>query len=242
MLILNEDCYKAVSQLQGNISLIITDPPYNFQCGITGRGMFSDKNAARYGRKRSIKCLENLEKLDSVTFNPEEFLDMIKPKMKYFNGYFFCNKTLLSNYIQWAVKNKYNYDVLVMAKKNPVPAHSTHHVCDLEYIVYIHQKGAVFNGTGLSFDDYRKFFITDCRKRIHPAEKPVELLERFVRASSKENDTILDPFMGSGSTGIACLNNGRNFIGIEKDEAYFDIACKRINDHDYSLFFQGGEK
>lgn len=63
---------------------------------------------------------------------------------------------------------------------------------------------------------------------LHPTQKPVELLEYLVRTYSTEGDTVLDNCMGSGSTGVACVNTNRNFIGIEKDENYFKIAEKRI--------------
>lgn len=62
----------------------------------------------------------------------------------------------------------------------------------------------------------------------HPHAKPVGLLSRFVMASSPRGGTVLDPFMGSGSTAVASLQNGRRFIGVESDIRYFDMACKRI--------------
>jgi site-specific DNA-methyltransferase (adenine-specific) len=65
-------------------------------------------------------------------------------------------------------------------------------------------------------------------KRLHPTQKPVELLEYLIKTYSNSDDLILDPFMGSGSTAIACINTGRKFIGIEKDNHFFDVACKRI--------------
>lgn len=72
-------------------------------------------------------------------------------------------------------------------------------------------------------------FITDSKdKRYHPTQKPSELVEMLIKEYSKEGDTILDCFMGSGTTGIACVNTGRNFIGIELDKDYFAIAKKRI--------------
>ena len=70
--------------------------------------------------------------------------------------------------------------------------------------------------------------MTNCSKGVHPAQKPVELLERFIRVSSAENDIVLDPFMGSGSSGVACKRLNRNFIGIELDKNYFDVAKERI--------------
>lgn len=67
--------------------------------------------------------------------------------------------------------------------------------------------------------------------QIHPTQKPTGLLEWLIVAYSNEGETVLDNCMGSGSTGIACLNTNRNFIGIEKDDKYFEIAKNRINNH-----------
>lgn len=63
---------------------------------------------------------------------------------------------------------------------------------------------------------------------IHPTQKPLDLLEWLIKTYTNENDTILDNCMGSGTTGVACKNLNRNFIGIEKDEKYFNIAKERI--------------
>ena len=65
---------------------------------------------------------------------------------------------------------------------------------------------------------------------VHPTQKPVALLEYLIKTYSNENDTILDFTMGSGTTGVACLQTNRNFIGIEKVEKYYDIAKQRINE------------
>jgi DNA modification methylase len=62
----------------------------------------------------------------------------------------------------------------------------------------------------------------------HPTQKPIKLIRRLVEKISKEGDTILDPFMGSGTTGVACVQTGRNFIGIEIEPKYYEIAEKRI--------------
>lgn len=66
-------------------------------------------------------------------------------------------------------------------------------------------------------------------KYQHPTQKPVALMERIVKLVSDENDTVLDPFMGGGSTGVACINTNRKFIGIELDDEYFDTAVKRVS-------------
>ena len=65
---------------------------------------------------------------------------------------------------------------------------------------------------------------------MHPTQKPVELCEYLIRTYSQEGDTVLDNCMGSGSTGVACIRTGRNFVGIEKEEKYFEIAKKRIEE------------
>lgn len=68
------------------------------------------------------------------------------------------------------------------------------------------------------------------QKMIHSCEKPTALIEDLILELSNENDIICDTFMGSGSTGVACINTNRNFIGIELDDTYFEIAKKRIED------------
>lgn len=66
--------------------------------------------------------------------------------------------------------------------------------------------------------------------KLHPTQKPVALMAYMVQTYSNEGETILDPYMGSGTTGEACMNLGRDFIGIEREPKYFDIACRRIED------------
>ena len=70
----------------------------------------------------------------------------------------------------------------------------------------------------------------DQRNKLHPTQKPVALLEYLIKTYTLENETVLDNTMGSGSTGVACINTNRNFIGIEKDAEYFKIAKKRIKE------------
>jgi site-specific DNA-methyltransferase (adenine-specific) len=65
--------------------------------------------------------------------------------------------------------------------------------------------------------------------REHQTQKPIELMETLLSVVSKEGDLVLDPFMGSGTTGVACLNTARRFVGIEVEPAYFDIACERLS-------------
>ena len=109
---------------------------------------------------------------------------------------------------------------------------------------------SLFNSRGTGeylrkdYEDLRRWF--DCRSGdqysdiwrfsgervsdLHPTQKPVLLMEHIVRLSVRPGGACIDPFMGSGTTGIACMNLGRHFIGIEREPRYFDIACRRIED------------
>lgn len=90
------------------------------------------------------------------------------------------------------------------------------------------------NQEGKIYTSYSNFPTSilkfDNKKGIHPTQKPVELLEYLIKTYTNEGETVLDNCMGSGSTGVACVNTNRNFIGIELDENYFNIAKERIND------------
>lgn len=65
---------------------------------------------------------------------------------------------------------------------------------------------------------------------MHPTQKPTSLCEFLIRTYTNEGDVVLDPFLGSGTTGVACVNTGREIIGIEKDDAYYQIAYQRVED------------
>ena len=89
-----------------------------------------------------------------------------------------------------------------------------------------HKKETIQEWTNYPFDVLQ---FESVGKPIHPTEKPVALLEYLIKTYTNENETVLDNCMGSGSTGVACVNTNRNFIGIELDENYFNIAKERIN-------------
>ena len=94
----------------------------------------------------------------------------------------------------------------------------------------IKPKEYIDNGTRypLQILDIKRDSMYDIK--YHPTQKPVELLEYLIKTYTNEGDVVLDFCMGSGSTGVACINTKRHFIGIEKDDKYFEIATKRIND------------
>lgn len=88
--------------------------------------------------------------------------------------------------------------------------------------------GDEFAITDRGIADIRRSPWSSAKPNGHPAEKPIDLMRWIIKISTQEGDTILDPFMGSGTTGVACAQTGRRFIGIEISPAYFEIAVKRI--------------
>jgi DNA modification methylase len=142
----------------------------------------------------------------------------------------------------------------ILAKIQPLKIHENIHV--FHSGIYYPQKttgklrskmglktSELNNGDGIKcVDEYKnnqyypvsiqEYGIGNLRKgRLHPTQKPVALLEYLIKTYTLEGETVLDNCIGSGSTGIACLNTKRNFIGIEKDDKYFEIAKKRIEEH-----------
>lgn len=74
-------------------------------------------------------------------------------------------------------------------------------------------------------------FANGNNHNVHPTQKPVELFEYLIKTYTNQGDTVLDNCIGSGTTAIACINTGRNYIGIEADKGYFDVACARVEDN-----------
>lgn len=139
---------------------------------------------------------------------------------------------------------KAHENILVFYKKLPVynpqktsghpPIHSfTRNIekSDINGLYGTMKKEIVGGGNTDRYPRSIQRFSSDTQKcKLHPTQKPVALLEYLIKTYTNEDETVLDNCMGSGSTGIACLRTNRNFIGIEKDGKYFDIACNRINE------------
>lgn len=84
--------------------------------------------------------------------------------------------------------------------------------------------------------DVLQYSTGDKSKRLHPTQKPVDLLEYLVKTYTNPGETVLDNCMGAGSTGVACLNTGREFVGIELDPEYYQIVKERIEQHVENIF------
>ena len=195
------DCLEVMKDIpDSSIDLLITDPPY-----LHIKGGCKSKRLNVGCRNVNSNVVSNMSDFGEQQIYT--YLDNVKKKMKKINMYVFCSKLQIPYYLNWALKNKLQYDVLFWYK-------NTNRMIS----------------TKAKSELYQKIFSYDTPKnKIHEAQKPIELLERIMLLSSNENDTILDCFMGSGSTGVACKKLNRNFIGIEIDEKYFKIAEERIN-------------
>ena len=204
-----------------SVNLIITDPPYN-NLQLNGGGCLK-KSYDKY-----MIPIHN-QKMDEFECIP--FLEEIKRVLKSFHAYIFCNKEMLVDYINWFNNNNYNWNLIIMSKNNPLPTCNNTYLPDKEYCFFIREKGECYFNNSLSFNYYRSVKVINIgnKETIHPAEKPVKIIKDFLKVSSKENDLILDCFVGSGSSMVACKQLNRNFIGFEVNKEYYDIANKRLN-------------
>ena len=152
--------------------------------------------------------------------------------MKRINIYIWCNKSQIPDYLNYFKDCSFN--IISWHKTNPVPACSNHYIPDTEYCLYFREKGVEIYG---NYNTLKTYYVTqinmeDKKKFNHPTIKPLNIIENLIINSSKENDVVLDCFMGSGTTGVACKKLNRDFIGIEINKDYFNIAKKRIESID----------
>ena len=228
----NNDYTKIMKDLKDNsVDLIITDPPYLHVKG----GMKSKKYNTGTWKKDS----EMVTKMSD--FNREkifEFLDYSLKKLKKANMYIFCSKLQLIYYFEYLSEHKkLKYDLLVWDKMKYSMKSTKFYTSDIEYIVRIYEAGVSLNkvlvkdGSKSDIQHYMKRQAYVQPKGVHNTMKPIELIENFVRVASEEGDIVLDTFMGSGTTGVACMNTNRNFIGIELDKDYYELANERIINH-----------
>lgn len=215
------DCLEVMKNIEdGSVDLVVTDPPY--EIATTGAGIYKQAD------KQYVKELNGMK--DGFS---EEVLEELCRVMKKINIYFFCSQKQIIPLLDYFVKKKKcNWNLISWHKTNPIPACGNKYLTDTEFILFFREKGVKVYG---SFDTKRTWYATplnqsDKKKYGHPTVKPLSILENLVVNSSQEGEVVLDCFMGSGSTGVACLNTNRNFIGIELDEGYFNIAKKRIEE------------
>ena len=152
--------------------------------------------------------------------------------MKLMNCYFFCNDSQIATYGKWAEKQGYNFAVLAWRKHLSI-INKNRFSQNIEFICRIYEHGTSLNK--LKDNTLYDRVMTDApvlgNTRKHPTQKPISICRKLIELSSNQNEIVLDPFMGSGSTGVACQNTNRKFIGIEKDKKYFKIAYERMKNN-----------
>ena len=210
------DCLELMQSIpDGSVDMVLTDPPYgmNYQ---SNRRTATDK----------FDKIQNDIGLDWLNQFADECWRVMANDTA---AYVFCSwhkvdifkqaferKFKLKNMIVWVKNNHGSGDL----KGAYAPKH--------EFILYMHKGRSLFRN-GRAPDVVMADKVSGA-KMVHSTEKPVPLLETFITNNSDKSQLVLDPFMGSGSTGVACANIGRSFIGIELDADYFDIAEKRIQE------------
>lgn len=217
------DCLEVMKQIPDeSVDCVLTDPPYkiNYTTGGT-------KNIGMQNRwQGNIKAGNTIMGFDTnICFS--QWLPFCYNLLKCGGHiYVFCNDKNILKLMQemfnvgFVVSN-----ILVWKKNNATP--NKYYMKNAEFIVFAYKKPAVaINHKGtktvLEFDNING------KQKKHPTEKPTKLLEILVSNSTSDDGTVLDPFMGSGTTGVACRNLNRKFIGIELDEEYFKTAENRI--------------
>lgn len=231
----NDNCINVMKNLkQSSVDLILTDPPYNL-----GKFMKDRQTNLKKMRENFFGAAgwDDLEYEDWIE-HMEEFFELSSKVLKKGGALLiFMSLLKVESIVKIAEKYKFYYKTTgVWHKLNPMPRNmNLHFINSTEAWIYFINNGrtGTFNNNGKPIHDFIETALTPMNEKKygkHPTQKPEQLLEHFIKVLSNENDTVLDPFMGSGTTGKVAKQNNRNFIGIELSKDYFEIAKKRIND------------
>jgi DNA modification methylase len=218
------DCRDILPTL-GKVDAVITDPPYNVT-EINGRdGTTAGKVKCADGRYREVR--RNFGEWDRE-FSAAWFLQLAFEALGHRGNLIaFTSDRLISEYIAGPFKHM---RTLLWRKTNPPGAFNANYVSCMEWAVWLSkgEPGAYFGSRSRPpIFDYPSVHAAH---REHPTQKPIELMVEIIGLHTADAAVVADPFMGSGSTGVACMTLGRPFIGIEREPKYFDIACRRIED------------
>lgn len=216
------DSYKLIKNIpDGSIDLVYTDIPYLF-----ADGGYSDSPLSKRIKKLKEEELAEITKGIDYTIL-EEFIRVLKKV----NCFIWCSKEQILDIMNFF--NKYNcmYEILTWNKTNPTPMTNNVFLPDIEYCLYFREKGVKLNdGYQLKSKWYESpINKSDKEKYKHPTIKPLNLVKRHILHTTQENDVILDPFSGSGTTCIAAKELNRRFIGIEINKEYHKISLDRLN-------------
>ena len=231
--IYNMDCFDGMGLIEhGSVGLVLTDPPYGTTCNNWDKSTDLDrlwvaiKSVLRTGGAAVMTSQTPFDKVLGVSNLSWLKYEWIWKKIQA-TGHLNSHKAPLKQHenvlvFSGASINKMNYNPQGVIRK-PVemitsPRTSDNYGKQHDYIS--------------EFRNYPKDVLEygPDPLRLHPTQKPLELMRYMVRTYSNPGDTVLDPFMGSGTTAVACAMERRNFIGFEIDENYFNLANKRLRD------------
>lgn len=216
--LINGDCIEIIKQIPNNsVDMILTDPPY--LCDYSRH----DKNS-RFSKK--IKNDENNKDNEKMirTYFKECFRIMKKDTALYC----FCNYKKVDFFKKEIENAGFNLKNIIIwdKQRNGMGDLKTTFGYSYEFILFATKGQPKIRGKRIS--DVWRFKRVSTKEQVHQNQKPLDLLKQALLKSSDNNNIVFDGFMGSGSTGVACMETGRRFIGIELEENYFDISRERI--------------
>jgi DNA modification methylase len=236
----NKDMFDVLGDLpEHSIDLLLTDFPY---------GTLNTRNEwdtiidySQFWKCADKICKDNCA-IISTAAQPFTSI-LISSNFKYFKYTLIWEKSKATGYLNSKKQPlRAHEDIVVFYKKQPkynpqmvvgTPYDKGKAVRDTEAYGVQTKEVHVKNDSGLRYPRSVLYFKTaESEGKYHPTQKPIDLYRWLVRTYSDENDTVLDPCMGSGTTGVACQLENRNFIGIEKEQKYFDLAKERISSYE----------
>ena len=236
MELIQGDCLEVMKNIpSASVDMILCDLPYGTTHNKWDTRLNMGKLWEQY--KRIIKDNGAIVLFSQMPFTAA--LVMSNPKM--FRYEWIAEKSLATGFLNAKrMPMKAHENILVFYKKLPTynaqmtkgkPYSITRRYTGGHYLHNFESIETKNEGTRCPRDVLRGLWQPYCGgKMYHPTQKPVPLLEYLIKTYTNEGETVLDNCMGSGSTGVACVNTKRDFIGVELDENYFDIARRRIND------------
>lgn len=223
------DAYELIKELPDHsIDLIVTDPPYQYDGSKWFTGGFKSEQD-KQGYKNISERIEEDNLKEGIK---TEMLDEWCRVLKKINIFVFCNKNQLIPYLDYFVtKKRCNWEMLIWNKTNPVPLANNAFIHDKEYCLRFQERGAIQN-----LHDYEKEKTVynlplnqkDGRNFGHPTTKPLAMVRNLVEIGSDRGGIVLDTFLGSGTTAVACQELGRHFIGFELNPKWAQVARERL--------------
>lgn len=234
-MLINADCLEALSKIPNDkIDLVLTDPPYNLGSFVKNRDTNLHKMRDNFFGAAGWDDLDFDEWVAAMEIFFKETARVIKVGGSMI---VFMSIIKVETIIKIAEKYGFYYKTTgIWHKKNPMPRNmNLHFVNSTEAWIYFTYKKrtGTFNNEGMVIHDFIESSVTPTSEKKHgkhPTQKPESVMEHFVKLLTNENDWVIDPFMGSGTTGVVSKRMNRNFIGIELDKKYFEIAKKRIEE------------